>query len=87
MTTKTINTENITPDMTAAFFEYRGIGDFPIGLLKKVLEVAPVVEVPIADAETRNMILAICKYVINTAPDYTQAYQYAKQLRGKLGGA
>lgn len=85
MATKTINAENITPEMVTAFFEYRGIGDFPIGLLKKVLEVAPVV--PIADAETRNMILAICKYVTNTAPDYTQAYQYAKQLRGKLGGA
>lgn len=87
MTTKVINTENITPEMITAFFEYRGVGDFPVGLLKRVLEVAPEVEVPIADAETRSTILAICRYIINTAPDYTQVYEHAKQLRNKLGGA
>lgn len=46
MTTKTINPENITPEMVTAFFEYRGVGDFPIGLLKRILELAPVVETP-----------------------------------------
>lgn len=87
MAFKTVDTENITPEMVTAFFDYRGLDRFPVGLLKRVLEVAPEVEVPIADAETRSTILAICRYIINTAPDYAQVYEHAKQLRNKLGGA